>query len=1020
MKRQMKKLLARLLVVTLVLQMFSGICLFKTERVEAATELPIVNEMQVRERIMELAKLLEINNGSLENGSGIQFTVNGGACGHATGNSTLSDGSKCQNCLNTNVIKSEWFKKKFGYTVNIDLLPGHYYPSGNGTNAGWTCHGFVNFALWYIAKDDSTSNVYRKLVGPETMTFTKANLQANDIRIGDVMRISGLGHSVMFLGYDGDNAIKVLDCNWVSKVAADIATVKIHSISFNSSYSVAITRATNYEPDYNLSLPDSMTSSSSTEAKANIINYATSLEGWKRGTFTSAGRTDIPSGEWCAWFLKLCADKVGAGSLFSSSTGVSSFCTDMIKNYGAQAYYYTDSKYLTSADKTLLSGGTAVTKSTFTPQPGDIYILHESGYSDFSQVGFVMGYSNGSVKTVVGNNCTALEVQIRNADYTNAFYILSSTSCPIIGYIRPNYASLDKVALKGISLSATSASLNVGDTKTLTVTYNPSNTTDSKTVTWKSSNTSVATVSNGKIIAVAPGTATITATCGSKSATCTVAVKQPLNGISLSATNVTLNVGGTQTLTVSYNPNNTTDSKTVTWKTSNSTVATVSNGKITAVAPGTATITATCGSKFATCTVTVKQPLSKITLNETSLTMNVGTSETLTVTYNPNNTTDSKTVTWESSNTSVATVLNGKVTAVAPGTATITATCGSKTATCTITIKQPLSGISMSSTKLTLNVGESGTLTVIYNEANTTDSKNVTWKTSNAAVATVSNGKVTAVAPGTVTITATCGSNTATCTVTVYQPLKEITLSDKNVVLDIGGTKNLSVSYNPSNTTDSKTINWSSSDESVVVVSNGKITAVGAGTATVTAVCGSKTATCTIKVNEPKIDVSISETRIDLEVGSNKTIELTYNTSSLPEGKTLRFKSSNPSVATVSEAGVVTAIATGTVTIIVETNDGEQLAACEVTVLKDDSEDTQSPGTEIPDTNEPDTSEPGTNETESMESDSNEPDTTDTEVVDTPSPNNDVNMILVVIAAICAVGMMGMFGVVIFILKKNK
>ncbi|MGN1154563.1 MAG: Ig domain-containing protein, partial [Agathobacter sp.] len=460
---------------------------------------------------------------------------------------------------------------------------------------------------------------------------------------------------------------------------------------------------------------------------------------------------------------------------------------------------------------------------------------------------------------------------------------------------------------------------------------------------------------------------------------------------------------------------NTTDSKTVTWKSSNTSVATVSNGKITAVAPGTATITATCGSKTATCAVTVKQPLSKITLNETSLTMSVGTSETLTVTYNPSNTTDSKTVTWKSSNTSVATVSNGKITAIAPGTATITATCGNKTATCTVTVKQPLSGISMSSTKLTLNVGESGTLTVIYNEANTTDSKAVTWKTSNNAIATVSNGKVTAVAPGTVTITATCGSNTATCTVTVNQPLKEITLSDNNIVLDIGETKSLSVSYHPSNTTDNKTLTWSSSNESVVVVSNGKVTAVGAGTATVTAVCGSQTAICTVKVNEAKIDVSISETKIDLEIGSNKTIELIYNAGSLPEGKTLRFKSSNPSVATVSDAGVVTAISSGTVTIIVETSDGEQVAACEVTVQKDDSENTQLPDTEMPGNSEPDTNEP-----ESTETDSEGTDSTATENVDTPSPNNDVNTLLAVIAAICAIGVIGMFGVVIVMMKKRK
>ncbi len=218
---------------------------------EGASDLPIVNEAIVTARIMELARILEINEGNLNTGAGIQFTVNQGACGHATTNA-----GSCSNCLNTNIIKSDWFKQKFGYTLDVGLLPGHYYPSGNGSNVGRTCHGFVNFALWYIAKADSTSNVYRKLVGTQGVAFTKANLEAAGVRIGDVIRIGGLGHSVMFLGYGSGNTIKVLDCNWVNSVAADIATVKIHTMSLNSSYTMAITRATNYEPDSTVAVAD--------------------------------------------------------------------------------------------------------------------------------------------------------------------------------------------------------------------------------------------------------------------------------------------------------------------------------------------------------------------------------------------------------------------------------------------------------------------------------------------------------------------------------------------------------------------------------------------------------------------------------------------------------------------------------------------------------------------------------------------------------------------------------------------
>ena len=163
------------------------------------------------------------------------------------------------------------------------------------------------------------------------------------------------------------------------------------------------------------------------------------------------------------------------------------------------------------------------------------------------------------------------------------------------------------VALKGITLSKTSATINKGNAVSLTVTYNPTNTTASKTITWSTSNSAVATVSGGKVTAKAPGTATITAKCGTKTATCKVTVKAPVTSLKLGQTTATINVGSTLGLSATYAPSNTTDSKTITWTTSNSKVATVSGGRVTAKAAGTATITAKMGTKTATCKVTVKQ-----------------------------------------------------------------------------------------------------------------------------------------------------------------------------------------------------------------------------------------------------------------------------------------------------------------------------------------------------------------------------------------------------------------------------
>ena len=171
------------------------------------------------------------------------------------------------------------------------------------------------------------------------------------------------------------------------------------------------------------------------------------------------------------------------------------------------------------------------------------------------------------------------------------------------------------VPVTGVTVSPTTLTLEVGKTSTLTATVTPSNATD-KTVTWKSSNTSVATVSSaGVVTGVAAGTATITATTqdGGKTATCAVTVKAatiPVTGVTVSPTTLTLEKGKTKTLTATVTPSNATN-QTVTWSSSNTSVATVSSaGVVTAKAVGNATITVTTqdGGKTATCAVTVTAP----------------------------------------------------------------------------------------------------------------------------------------------------------------------------------------------------------------------------------------------------------------------------------------------------------------------------------------------------------------------------------------------------------------------------
>ena len=256
------------------------------------------------------------------------------------------------------------------------------------------------------------------------------------------------------------------------------------------------------------------------------------------------------------------------------------------------------------------------------------------------------------------------------------------------------------VSVTGITLDKTTLTLTEVETATLVATVTPDNATN-KVVNWSSSSADVATVdNNGKVTGIKAGSATVTAITvdGGKTATCTITVKSntvAVTGVTLDQTSLTLSEGQTATLIATVTPSNATN-KALSWSSSNKAVATVDvNGKITAVKSGTTTITVTTqdGGKKATCTVTVKAKptvaVTGITLDKVIVDILEGKTLTLVATVNPSDATNKK-VSWSSSNKSVATVdANGKVTAVKSGTATITATTqdGSKTATCTVTVK---------------------------------------------------------------------------------------------------------------------------------------------------------------------------------------------------------------------------------------------------------------------------------------------------------------------------------------------
>ena len=245
--------------------------------------------------------------------------------------------------------------------------------------------------------------------------------------------------------------------------------------------------------------------------------------------------------------------------------------------------------------------------------------------------------------------------------------------------------------------------------------------------------------------------------------------------------------------------------------------------------------------------------VSGVSLSPGSLELEVGQTATITATVNPSNATN-KTVSWSSSNPSVATVSGGKVTAVATGSATITATAGGKSATCPVTVKSKVvnvTGVTLSQSSATLEIGETVTLTATVAPSDATD-KTVTWSTSDAKVATVEGGKVTAVAEGSATITAAAGGKSATCSVTVKTATVEatdITVDKDDVMIGVGESFTITATVIPENATD-KTVTWSSSDPSVATVdANGKVTGVAPGHASIMAqTSNAKTAFCHLVV----------------------------------------------------------------------------------------------------------------------------------------------------------------------------
>lgn len=270
----------------------------------------------------------------------------------------------------------------------------------------------------------------------------------------------------------------------------------------------------------------------------------------------------------------------------------------------------------------------------------------------------------------------------------------------------------------------------------------------------------------------------------------------------------------------------------VTWSSSNEKAVSVdTKGMVKAIAPGTAAVKANLGSITAVCTITVKSrpaptPGPTLTLNKSRVT--IYTKGTKTVKLTAKVTGPSKKVTWKSSDSKIATVKNGKVTAKKAGKVTITAKANGIQKTCLITVKKP--ALKLSRSRLTLYT--KGKTTAEINAKITGSSKRIVWKTSNKKIAAVKNGKVTAKKSGRVTITAKANGITRRCEVTVKKPSLKVK-SGMEIFLKKGKTAKISAKAKP----DGKIIFKSSKSKIVTVSKKGVVKALKKGRAEITVSC---------------------------------------------------------------------------------------------------------------------------------------------------------------------------------------
>lgn len=434
-----------------------------------------------------------------------------------------------------------------------------------------------------------------------------------------------------------------------------------------------------------------------------------------------------------------------------------------------------------------------------------------------------------------------------------------------------------------------------------------------RTIEWKSKDPKIATVENGVIQGLKPGTTTISAKVGDDTLECKVKVKRKT--FKISHKEATFYVGDEGQLGIE---NAYPDIK---WETSNAAVATVANGHIWTMSPGKATLKATSNGQTVKCVVTVKKRVPR--LDQTKVTLLTDQKVVLNILDKAN---PEDVVQWSSNKKKIASVNEfGEVTGLKKGKAVITAKIGKKKYKATVTVKKRQ--IKINPTKTTIEKDQHIFLQLL----NKKDEDQAVWTTSNDKVVIVAqSGEIAGVKPGKATITVQVGKQKAKAEITVKA--KPLSLSETKIEMDEGSDEALSI-----NNYENQNVKWTSSDESIATVENGIIHAKKEGKVTITATIDKKDYTCDVTVN--KLVKVIDQKEMTVIKGGQGQLTITN-----VDPEKIKWGTSDYGIATVAN-GTVYGLKTGKATVTGKV--GKKTYTCKVTVVRNPDTETKTKAADV-------------------------------------------------------------------------